>query len=242
MKDLKNRLFVPYYRVSSEDQGKSGLGINSQRRFVRDYCETNGTILEEFNDVFSGASAEREGLTKAIKLCKSSGAVLVAYDITRISRGGLNVRFVLETEKIEYLGALSPHDSSFSKGIKFEVAKEERERISSNTKKALNEIKIHIKENGFHISKAGNTITSLGSPNNLSSKARCNSIETRKKKAKDNINNKMAYSLIKVLRSKSKETYAAISNSLNESGFKTSRGSNFSAMQVKRVYELYTSL
>ena len=231
--------FVPYYRVSTGDQGKSGLGIESQKRFVRDYCLTNGTILQEFTDVYSGASAERKGLNEAIKLCETSGAVLVAYDITRISRGGLNVRWILEQSAIEYIGALSPHDSSFSKGIKFEVAKEERERISRNTSKALNEIKEIIAEKGQHVSKSGRVITSLGSPDNLSDLSRERSIESRKEKAKNNENNKQAFALIKVLKEETKKTLIEIAQALNEAGFKTSRDCKFSPMQVKRVYETY---
>lgn len=236
---MEKQLFVPYYRVSTEKQGQSGLGIEAQKSYVREYCLNNGTILEEFTDVFSGGSDEREGLLNAIELCKTSGAVLVAYDITRISRGGLNVRYILEKSQIKYIGALSPHDSSFSIGIKFEVAKEEKERISRNTTKALKEINKKIEKQGFYVTRAGKRITSLGGNGIISEKALQRAAEVKRDAAKKNPNNKQAYTLIKILREENGKSLRAIAGILNEHGYTTSQGSSFSATQVSRVYNLY---
>jgi hypothetical protein len=126
-------------------------------------------------------------------------------------------------------------------GIQFEVAKEERDRTARNTKKALKEIKAVISEHGYYISKSGNKIDSLGNPDNLSDYSRQRSAESRKKKARNNENNKSAYAVIKVLKEESKKTLKQIAQSLNEVGLKTPRGGSFSPIQVKRVYELYTT-
>jgi hypothetical protein len=65
--------FVAYFRVSTDKQGKSGLGLDAQRKAVRDYL--NGgtwTLIGEFTEVERGKRNERPELVKALAACKPS--------------------------------------------------------------------------------------------------------------------------------------------------------------------------
>jgi hypothetical protein len=88
-----------------------------------------------------------------------------------------------------------------------------------------------------HISKSGKIVTSLGKPENLTDKSRKRSIEVRKEKAMNNPNNKRAGAFILALSDS--YNFKEITIKLNEAGFKTSRGNNFSEVQAKRLYNRY---
>jgi hypothetical protein len=64
--------FIAYFRVSTDRQGKSGLGLEAQREKVMNYL--NGgrwTLVGEFTEVESGKRADRPELEKALAACKS---------------------------------------------------------------------------------------------------------------------------------------------------------------------------
>jgi DNA invertase Pin-like site-specific DNA recombinase len=236
---IKN-LYIGYYRVSREEQGKSGLGLQAQKRAVTDYVNGNGILIGEFQDVESGASEERQGMIEAIKACKLQGATLVVKEMSRISRGGYKFRQQLEEASINFLECSSPHDPEVVKDIKFALAKEERSKVRQRTKDALAEIKHKLARGEEHISKSGNVITTLGNPDNLTDKAREKSIIVRKKKAINNPLNRMAGSFIVELKNQDGNiSYHSIARKLNNAGFKTSRGNEFTQVQVSRLYRCY---
>ena len=84
--------FVAYFRVSTDGQGKSGLGLEAQRETVMNYL--NGgrwTLVGEFTEVESGKRADRPELEKALAACKKQKAKLVIAKLDRLSR---NLAFV----------------------------------------------------------------------------------------------------------------------------------------------------
>jgi len=84
--------FVAYFRVSTDRQGKSGLGLEAQRETVMNYL--NGgrwTLVGEFTEVESGKRADRPELEKALAACKKQKAKLVIAKLDRLSR---NLAFV----------------------------------------------------------------------------------------------------------------------------------------------------
>lgn len=230
--------YVAYYRVSTIQQGQSGLGLEAQRESVLNFIRGNGELISEYKDIESGTSNDREGITRAIEDCKRHGAILVVKEMSRISRGGFKIMVELEEAGITFIESTAPFDPAMVKGIKFVLAKEEREKISDRTTSALKQIKRKISEDGYYVSKAGNKITSLGSPSNLSPKARRKSTIVRKRKAQENPENIRAGAFIVSLY-KNGESFYSITKKLNTFGFKTSRGNNFSEVQVKRLYERY---
>ncbi len=83
---------IAYFRVSTDKQGVSGLGLDAQRESVSRFCASNGlTIINSFEDIESGRLDDRDGLNQAIALSKSTGATIVVAKLDRISR---DVHFV----------------------------------------------------------------------------------------------------------------------------------------------------
>jgi DNA invertase Pin-like site-specific DNA recombinase len=79
--------WISYLRVSTDRQGKSGLGLEAQRSAVADYL--NGgrwSLVKEFTEIESGKRADRPMLAEAIKACRVYGAKLVIAKLDRLSR------------------------------------------------------------------------------------------------------------------------------------------------------------
>src|SRR6476620_5085330 len=90
---LMNGRFVSYYRVSTAQQGRSGLGLEAQREAVRDFLNGGDwTLTGEFTEVESGKRTDRPQLDAALALCRLTGATLIVAKLDRVAR---NVRFLL---------------------------------------------------------------------------------------------------------------------------------------------------
>ena len=69
--------YVVYYRVSTERQGRSGLGLDAQRTMVTRFIQPTDTITAEFTEIESGKNDKRLELWKAISLVKKTKAKLL---------------------------------------------------------------------------------------------------------------------------------------------------------------------
>lgn len=235
---MENKQFIAYYRVSTEEQGNTGLGLGAQQSSVRSFVKANGELVGEFTEIESGANNSRLQLDAAIDMCVKLKATLVVKNLSRISRGGYRVMGKLQDLGVEFIEATSPFDNQLIKEFKFSMAKEELERISERTSAALQEIKSKIARGEKHISKSGNVVKSLGMPSNLTDESRQKAKKARIDKALNNQNNKRAGAFILAL-AKVGVSFYAITTQLNQNGFKTSRGNDFSEVQTKRLYERY---
>src|ERR1700691_721916 len=84
--------FVAYYRVSTQGQGVSGLGLEAQQESVRGYL--NGgrwKLVDEVTEVESGKRNDRPALSHALSLCRLHGATLIIAKLDRLAR---NVHFI----------------------------------------------------------------------------------------------------------------------------------------------------
>jgi DNA invertase Pin-like site-specific DNA recombinase len=236
-KPVEEEKYVVYYRASTESQ-RDGLGLDSQKSAVEKFImRFGGEVIEEITEIISGGSLNRVEFDRALELAKGTGSTILVHKIDRLSRSGFMTIALLEQEGVPFIETESPNDSPFSKNIKFLVAKEERDRTKKRVTDALDEIKKNIERDGYHVSKAGNTITSLGSPkNNLSKEGREKSLTTRLDKALNNPNNRRAIAAIRLMEN---PTLRAAAIFLNENGFLTSTGKTFGATQVKNLIELY---
>ncbi|GAN69123.1 recombinase family protein [Acetobacter orleanensis] len=129
--------FIAYYRVSTERQGKSGLGLEAQQKSVLDYLSgANSTLVAEFTDIESGKNNSRPELTKALSLAKLTGAILIIAKLDRLSR---NATFLMSLRDagVEFVAVDLPNANRLTVGIMALVAEQEREVISGRTKAAL---------------------------------------------------------------------------------------------------------
>lgn len=128
--------YVVYYRVSTKRQGKSGLGLDSQRAVVAAFLTQNDCILAEFTDVLSGKNDNRIQLQSAIRLAKASKATLLIAKLDRFSRRVSFIASVMESG-IKLTVAEMPNATDFQLHIFAALAQEERRLIAERTRSAL---------------------------------------------------------------------------------------------------------
>lgn len=128
---------VAYYRVSTEAQGRSGLGLQAQRDAVSSLChQRNWEIIAEFTEVESGKRNDRPQLATALKRARVTGSRLVIAKLDRLSR---NVAFLasLQESGAKFTAADMPEADEFTVHILAAVAQRERKLISERTRAAL---------------------------------------------------------------------------------------------------------
>jgi len=208
--------YVAYYRVSTKKQGQSGLGLDAQKMQVHSFTKgCTDCILAEFTEIESGKVDDRTELKKAMAMAKAEGAVLLIAKLDRLSRNAGFI-FALRDSGVQFVCADMPEANTLTIGIFAVMAQHEREIISSRTKA------------GLQAAKARGT--KLGTPANLTKKARVKAVKVRTEKAK--AGNMQAAELIKLYRSNGL-TYRAIVEKLNASGYKTNRGNKWALSSVK---------
>lgn len=147
---------IPYYRVSTERQGQSGLGLDAQRLAVSDYAlRSQLRILEEFTEIESGKNKFRPVLLSAIAACKKEKATLL---IAKLDRLGRNVAFIshLMESGIDFITVDNPYANKLIVHIMAAFAEFERDQISRRTKEAL----IVAKARGVILGKYGKNVLS----------------------------------------------------------------------------------
>jgi DNA invertase Pin-like site-specific DNA recombinase len=214
---MKN--YIAYYRVSTKQQGTSGLGLDAQRHTVRSFTRCENCIIAEYTEVESGKRDNREQLHAAIQHAKSIGATLVIAKLDRLSRNAGFI-FALRDSGVDFVCADMPEANTLTIGIFAVMAQHEREVISQRTKAALQAKK----EQGFK----------LGTPANLTRAAIEKSAANRSAKAKER--NQQAAEVATLLKEKGL-SLREIAERLNSRGFQTSQGKNFQATSVMRLLQ-----
>ena len=134
---MANGRFISYLRVSTDRQGRSGLGLEAQRSAVTDYLNGGAwTLIAEVVEVESGADSERPELARALALCRAHRATLVVAKLDRLAR---DAHFLLGLSKagVDFVACDMPSANRMTVGIMAVVAEEERRMISARTKAAL---------------------------------------------------------------------------------------------------------
>lgn len=129
--------YVAYYRVSTQKQGKSGLGLEAQKKMVFDFVAINGgEILAEYTEIESGKRDDRPELTKAMKHATLVGGRLLVGKLDRLSR---DLHFItsLQKSRVDFVVSDLPGCDSFTINIYGSLAQREREMIASRTKAGL---------------------------------------------------------------------------------------------------------
>ncbi|WP_376094599.1 recombinase family protein [Roseomonas sp. CCTCC AB2023176] len=132
-----SRTFVGYARVSTDRQGRSGLGLEAQEAAIRAHVQPGDALLAPlYVEVESGKRADRPKLAEAIARCRTTGATLLIARLDRLAR---DAHFLLGLAKagVEFVACDMPHANRLTVGIMALVAEEEARAISARTKAAL---------------------------------------------------------------------------------------------------------
>ena len=131
------RYAVGLYRVSTAEQGQSGLGLEAQQASVRAFAAAQGwTLVAEFSDVASGKDDHRPGFQAALARCRQLGAVLAAARLDRITRRAHTLSQLLE-DGVSVRAADMPGADDLMMRVYAAMAQKERELISERTRAAL---------------------------------------------------------------------------------------------------------
>jgi DNA invertase Pin-like site-specific DNA recombinase len=215
--------YIAYYRLSVQKKNQNQYGIEAQKQAVQKFVNGH-ELIAEYTEYETGTSKrKRVEIFKAIEHCKKAGSdvTLVIAKLDRLSRSVAFTSALMESG-INFVAVDNPHASPMTIQILSVIAEFEAKSIASRVK------------SGLQIAKQKGVV--LGKPENLTDKARENSIIKRVQKAKENPNNKRAESFILLLRENSKMTFENIAKKLNESNFFTSTGKLFTACAVRLLW------
>ena len=222
---MEEQKFVEYLRVSTRVQGVSGLGLDAQKEIIRNYLKDVEPIAS-FVEVESGRHNDRPKLQEALKMCRKEKATLIVAKLDRLSRNVAFTSRLLESD-VEIKFCDFPEANRLVSHIISSISEYEVNLIRTRTKQALDAKRARGE--------------SLGKPENFKEnqeKAIANSRKTIKAKADSNPNNKRAVAMLRVLV-KNTTNLSEMARVLNQEGFTTSRGGQFTAQQVKILLQRY---
>ena len=218
---------VAYYRVSTSEQGRSGLGLEAQKTAVKDHIGRNGAILvAEFTEVESGARNDRPQLQAALKRATLSTATLVIAKLDRLSR---NAAFLLTLRDAgtDIVAVDMPNANAVTIGIMAVIAEEERRLISERTKAALKAAKARG--------------VKLGNPNGAEAFRRTgmrgSKIGAEANKANAQRRAESLREIVSEIRTHGAVSYAAVARALNDRHIATRTGKDWRACSVKVLME-----
>jgi DNA invertase Pin-like site-specific DNA recombinase len=213
--------FISYHRVSTARQGRSGLGLEAQKAAVVSYLNGGSwTLIEEFVEVESGKRSDRPQLNAALAACRLHKATLVIAKLDRLAR---NVAFVsaLMEAGVEFVAVDFPQANRLTIHILAAVAEHEARAISDRTKAALSAAKARGTVLGGFRGRAG-------------TEADCE----RARAARAALADRRALDIaptIRALQAGGITSLSSIAANLNNRDITTSKGSVWSAVQVRRV-------
>jgi DNA invertase Pin-like site-specific DNA recombinase len=218
---MANGKFIAYYRVSTQKQGASGLGLDAQKEAVIQFL--NGgrwSLVGEFTEVETGkgadALAKRPELRAALDACRKEGATLVIAKLDRLAR---NVHFIsgLMESGVQFVAADMPQADKTMLHIFAAMSEWERDRISQRTKDAL------------AAAKARGVVLGAAGPANLR-----RNIEERQKAADDFA--ERLRGVFEGMQARGLSQRAMVAE-LNAIGVAAPRGGKWAKGQVQRVLE-----
>jgi len=215
---------VAYERVSTARQGRSGLGLEAQRKAIDAFAaERAATVLARFTEIESGGRNDRPELEQALELSRLTGATLIIAKLDRLSR---NAAFLLtlQASGVRFLACDMPEANDLTVGIMALVAQQEREAISRRTKEAL----AAAKARGVN----------LGNPNGAAALRRAGKGGEALRAVVCQNADEFAVALAPVLATIRDEGHCslrAIANQLNARGMMTRRGGRWHVSSVRNL-------
>jgi DNA invertase Pin-like site-specific DNA recombinase len=218
-----NGKFIAYYRVSTQRQGQSGLGLEAQKTAVTAYLNGgNWKLIAELTEIESGKRNDRPKLAEALRLCRLHKAKLLVAKLDRLSR---NVAFVsaLMESGVKFQAVDMPDVNDMVVHILASVAQGEARAISERTRVALQAAKAR----GTVLGGLRWDITSVGE------QGRAAALHARQELAA-----KYRADVLPIIQDKQRQgsvTLQQIADSLNADGTPAPRGGVWSPVQVSRI-------
>jgi DNA invertase Pin-like site-specific DNA recombinase len=221
---MTDKAIITYIRVSTSQQGRSGLGIEAQRSALNQFAEAEGfEVVREFVEVETGKGADaldrRPQLKAALAAARKHRCHVAVTKLDRLSR---DVHFIsgLMAHKVPFLVAeLGPDVDPFVLHLFAALAEKERALISTRTRQALEAAKARG--------------VALGSPKlHVARKSALTSIKGGADKHAANI-----LPIIREIQKAGATTLRAIAEALNARGVATARGGQWHATSVKNMLD-----
>ena len=224
--------YVAYYRVSTKKQGESGLGLKAQRETVYKFISPDDHVIHEYTEIETATGTkERPELSKAVKMCRQSGATLICARMDRLYRNVYMMAKLMES-KVDFVFCDFPMASKMTIQILSVLSEYEADRISKNTKLALEQVR-------KHGSKSGKKI---GNPGGWNHKDRKMGPISKYKAFLDNPMNKMAYAFVEQISFTTKASSKLIAMSLNKNSYKTHANKEWTPSDVIKLKRIFTSI
>lgn len=216
-----NGKFVAYYRVSTQKQGQSGLGLEAQREAVTRYLDGGAWELAgEFVEIESGKHDARPKLQAALKLCRLTGATLVVAKLDRLSRNAAFLVNLMES-KARFVCVDNPNANELTIHILAAVAQDERKRISERTKAALGAAKARGAK--------------LGNPRLADVRQADTSKANERRRALAAAHRADLAEIVGEIRQSGVTSLSGVARRLNAMGIRARRGGRWTATQVARL-------
>ena len=213
---------VAYYRVSTERQGRSGLGLEAQQAAIKAFAHANGyTIIAEFSEAETGKGADalerRPELKAALISARKAGAAVCVAKLCRLSR---DVHFIsgLMIHRVPFIVAeLGADVDPFMLHIHAAVAEKERALIARRTKDAL------------QAKKARGEVLGSANIEHVAVVGRATLMANAEARAKN------VLPVAKSIQDSGITTLSGIAAALNARGIGTPRGGSWHASSVKNL-------
>lgn len=220
--------YIAYYRVSTDRQGKSGLGIDGQKEMVRQFLDSSRSFppVAEFVETESGKKVDRTELRRAVAACRVHGATLVIAKLDRLAR---DQRFLMDLvdSGVDVLFCDMPGIPTGATGRytlqnMAAIAELEAGLISDRTKAAL---RAKVERDGQWDRKASHHLVPGAGQKAATAVVR----------GKANQRALYVVGLINELKAEGVSSLNALARSLNEKDIPTARGGAWTATSVRRV-------
>ena len=217
--------YVAYYRVSTDRQGQSGLGLDAQRSAVANYMNGGDwKLLDTFTEVESGRKNDRPELAKALELCRRRRATLVIAKLDRLAR---NVAFIanLMDANVDLIAVDMPQANRLTLHIMAAMAEHEAAAVSQRTGAALQAAKERGRKLGWSI------------PSRRGEQALASRRGAASNKA---MADQFAANVVPVIRDIERAgvaTLQGIADALNARGIRTARGRRWYPSTVKNLLD-----
>jgi DNA invertase Pin-like site-specific DNA recombinase len=210
--------YIGYVRTST---GKQNLGLEEQNSQIMEFINLNGDeLIEIIVEQESGKNNFRKGLDRALEKCARNGYTLLFTKLDRLTRE-VEFLFAIRNRGVKLKCLALPELNTLTLGIFGTMAQYEREMISMRTKNALNELK---------------KTRTLGNLKNLTNEGRTKGTEVIKQNRIDNENWKRAKTFTEHFQMKNGYlNLSEVSRLLNENGYKTRNGCQYSPATVRRL-------